>query len=266
MKIVVFLGRSVLCATVVLMALSCSTSTFRSLSDVPSAEVLGTVQTTFSAVGGHNLVPITERIRQQAHIALREAASQRYSGNIDVVDITVSLIRWNRIGWGGSIDISHGAQYSAIGTVVLLEAGAARGRIGVDGALERAVSAISRNFTPIPPRSEDFWRASRILIVYVTAEDRAIEDFIAGELEHILEARGFSVVERAQLLDVALGEIAFGMTGYVTDATAASIGQLAGANTIITGRVDGEGNLRRLRLRAIDVETGRVIGTASERM
>ena len=52
----------------------------------------------------------------------------------------------------------------------------------------------------------------------------------------------------------------------VDDRTAASIGNFAGANIVITGRVDGEGNLRRLRLRALDTTNAQVVGTASERL
>jgi hypothetical protein len=54
------------------------------------------------------------------------------------------------------------------------------------------------------------------------------------------------------------------MTADADDRTAARAGLLAGASMVITGRVDGEGSLRRLRLRALDTQTAQVIGTASE--
>jgi len=56
------------------------------------------------------------------------------------------------------------------------------------------------------------------------------------------------------------------MSGEVDDATAVSIGKFAGADIIVTGRVDGEGNLRRLRLRALNTQTAQVVGVASERL
>lgn len=58
----------------------------------------------------------------------------------------------------------------------------------------------------------------------------------------------------------------FQMSGEVDDDTAVSIGKFIGANIIVTGRVDGEGNLRRLRLRALDTQTAQVVGVASERL
>ena len=56
------------------------------------------------------------------------------------------------------------------------------------------------------------------------------------------------------------------MSGEVDDVTAVSIGKIAGASIIVTGTVDGADDLRRLRLRALDVQTAQVIGAASERL
>jgi len=58
----------------------------------------------------------------------------------------------------------------------------------------------------------------------------------------------------------------FAYYGGYYDNTAARIGHIAGASIIITGRVDGENNLRRLRLRALDSTSAQVVGTASERL
>ena len=126
---------------------------------------------------------------------------------------------------------------------------------GIEGALVRAAEEVSENFTV---------RAG-IAIVYIEAEDRSQTDFIAGELEHLLRRKGFVIIDRADL-DRIRAEQRFGLSGEVDDNTAAKIGNIAGANVVITGRVDGTGNLRRLRLRALDTSTGRVIGTASERL
>jgi hypothetical protein len=54
------------------------------------------------------------------------------------------------------------------------------------------------------------------------------------------------------------------MSGEIDDETAVSIGKFAGADIIVTGKIDGEGSLRRLRLRALDTQTAQVVGAASE--
>jgi hypothetical protein len=127
--------------------------------------------------------------------------------------------------------------------------------LNIEEALERASKDIAKNFTA----------RSRIAIVYITAQDKSTTEFITGELEHILQKLGFVIIDRTEL-DRVRAEQQFGASGEVDDSTAARIGHIAGASIIITGRVDGEGSLRRLRLRALDTTTAQVIGTASERI
>jgi curli biogenesis system outer membrane secretion channel CsgG len=125
----------------------------------------------------------------------------------------------------------------------------------VEGALDRAVEEVSKDF---PARS-------RLAVVYIMTPNRGTTDYITGELEHILRNRGFTIVDRSEL-DRVRREQRFGASGEVDDNTAASIGRIAGANIVITGRIDGEGNLRRLRLRALDATSAVVVGTASQRL
>ncbi|GHU26283.1 hypothetical protein FACS1894164_17190 [Spirochaetia bacterium] len=126
---------------------------------------------------------------------------------------------------------------------------------GVEGALTNAAKEILKNVAP----------KSRIAIVYITAQDKNTTDYVVGELEYILVNEGYFISDRSQL-DRLRREQDFGMSEEVDDATAASIGKIAGASVIVTGRVDGEGDLRRLRLRALDTNTAQVVGAASERL
>jgi hypothetical protein len=105
---------------------------------------------------------------------------------------------------------------------------------------------------------------SRIAIVYITATDRSTTDYITGELEYIWVNKGFIITDRSELERVRR-EHNFQMSGEVDEATAVSIGKFIGADIIITGRVDGEGDLRRLRIRALNTQTAQVVGNASER-
>jgi hypothetical protein len=125
---------------------------------------------------------------------------------------------------------------------------------GVEGALARAAQETLKNVQ----------QRSKIAIVYITAPDRSTTDFIAGELEYIWVNARYIIIDRSQL-DRLRREQEFQLSGEVDDETAVSIGKIVGADIIVTGRVDGEGNLRRLRLRAIDTQTAQVIGAASER-
>ncbi|MDR1147674.1 MAG: CsgG/HfaB family protein [Spirochaetaceae bacterium] len=124
----------------------------------------------------------------------------------------------------------------------------------VEGTLLRAGNTIMEKLTP----------RSRLAIVYVTAQDAEISEFIAGELEFIMVSKGFTLIDRSEL-DRIRKEQSFQSSGEVDDSQAVSIGKIAGADVIITGAVTGTGSLRRLRLRALSTQTGQVLTVASER-
>jgi hypothetical protein len=220
-----------------------------------STEIVGRVETQFVSFQPVHIIS-KESISKKVYAKLMEEARKKYQGNIEVVNITSE-------GSFTPIEIpfiypffifGNFQKITATGDVILFGRGGAAS-IGIEGALERAVSEVSENFNA----------RSRLAIVYITAEDRSQTDFIAGELEHILRRKGFVIIDRSEL-DRIRAEQRFGTSGEVDDRTAARIGNIAGASVVITGRVDGEGNLRRLRLRALNTDNGQVVGTASERL
>ena len=102
-----------------------------------------------------------------------------------------------------------------------------------------------------------------IAIINISSDDSEVSEFIAGELEYILVNKSFNVVDRSQL-DKIRQEQNFQLSGVVDDNSAVSIGKFIGANIVITGAISGSGDMRRLRLRALDTQTARVVGAASE--
>jgi len=125
----------------------------------------------------------------------------------------------------------------------------------IEDALVRAAQEVLKN---VPQRS-------KIAIVYITSPNRSITDYISGELEYIWVKEGHVITDRSQL-DRLRQEQSLQLSGEIDDASAVEIGKFAGADIIITGRVDGEGDLQRLRLRALDTQTAQVVGVASERL
>jgi hypothetical protein len=204
--------------------------------------IIGIVQAEFEAVSYASVGPLNET----AYIALLAAAKKEFQGNIDIRDITYAF--------GKKIKGST-HEVTAIGKVILLGGSGGSAAKGIEGALERAANDVSK----------DFNNNARIAIVQISAPDRSTRDYIIGELEYILQQQGYYMVDRAQL-DKIFDEQRFGATSDVDDNTAARMGKISGASIVITGRVDGEGNLRRLRLRALNTETARVVGVASERL
>jgi len=218
------------------------TDLYRPLNGIPNATVIGIVQTNFESLTDPRQKAV---INQAAYIALLEAAKKEHSGSIDIADIA----------WVWKSNTFTKGKYTASGKVILLGGSGVSAARGVEGALERAVNDVSK----------DFNNNARIAIVQISAPDRSTRDYIIGELEYILQQQGYYMVDRAQL-DKIFDEQRFGATSDVDDNTAARMGKISGASIVITGRIDGEGNLRRLRLRALNTETARVVGVASERL
>ena len=258
-----------------------------------STQVIGSVTAEFTSFQFFHF-PSKNGLRTKAYTELMRAAKREYEGNVDIKNITISGRGsvWEAAYIGGSvlvmalsltevIDFEPAYAYTiplglnlignfqkitATGDVVLAEATQAQqgslasrptGQMttGIEGALARAAEQTLLN---VPQRS-------RIAIVFITAEDRSTTDFITGELEFIWVNGGYIITDRSEL-DRLRREQNFQLSGEVDDATAVSIGRFAGADIIVTGRVDGEGNLRRLRLRAINTQSAQVVGVASERL
>ena len=250
--LLLLVGLFLSCTTIV-MSPPTTTDPYRPLNSLPNANVVGPIQAVFESAlrlgGSVQIYPKAadlwrsnfNQVSEAAYTALLESAKKEHRGNIDIVDIS-----WVYITRDGGM-----SQYSANGRVVLL--GSSSTATGVEGAVERAAQNVSENFT----------YGARIAIVQITTQDRSTREFITGELEYILQRQGFYIVDRAEL-DRIWTEQNFGMSTDVDDITAALAGHIAGASIVITGRIDGEGSLRRLRLRALNTETAQVIGTASE--
>jgi hypothetical protein len=223
-----------------------------------SVEVIGRVETKFVSYQPIHIVS-EGAIKKKAYSKLMAEAQKKYQGNIEIVNISADG------AFNALTLIPLPCYFGVLGTfqtvwasgdVIRYSDGNRRTTTtGIEGALARAAEEVSENFTA----------RSRIAIVYITAEDRSQTDFIAGELEHILRRQGFVIIDRSEL-DRIRAEQRFGTSGEVDDNTAARIGNIAGASVVITGRVDGDGNLRRLRLRALNTDNGQVVGTASERL
>jgi hypothetical protein len=243
------------------LLVSCATSKSGEYKPITASEagnfsVLGSVQITFTPSGGENTV--TEAVKQQAYLKLKEKAGEQYQGNIDIRNIVITKTKeTNALALatlGPLASTVSKPEFSATGDVVMFT-NAASAAQAVEGALARAAEQALKN---APPKS-------KIAIVNITAVDRNYANFIAGELEFIWVNAGFFIADRSEL-DRIRQEQNFQMSGEVDDATAVSIGKFAGADVIVTGTIDGEGNLRRLRLRALNTQTAQVVGVASERL
>jgi hypothetical protein len=100
---------------------------------------------------------------------------------------------------------------------------------------------------------------SVVAILNVTAPTVNLSDYAIDELSvHITANNSLAVVDR-QSIQLLQRELQFQMSGDVSDETAQRIGQMTGAGIIISGSITRIGAEYRVSVRAIGVETARVV-------
>jgi hypothetical protein len=91
------------------------------------------------------------------------------------------------------------------------------------------------------------------------------DDLAANVVDNMISAfskSGVPVVER-QIIDAAIEELKFQMSGSVSDDDIVSVGNFAGANVIVVVDIIGSGTGRRLHVKALDVKTATVLMQSS---
>ncbi|MDR2717136.1 MAG: CsgG/HfaB family protein [Treponema sp.] len=101
---------------------------------------------------------------------------------------------------------------------------------------------------------------TKVVILNFVSDWPKLSDYIIEELiGYIVNEGTFTVVDRNNL-EIIRRELNFQLSGEVSDETAQSIGKKLGAQTIISGAITTIGNVYRLRIRAISVETAQIQG------
>ena len=103
-------------------------------------------------------------------------------------------------------------------------------------------------------------RGSKIVILNIQSAYPALSEYIIDELlANAVTDKVFTVVDRQQL-DAIRTERDFQWSGEVNDKSAVEIGQIVGAQTIVSGAMSKLGNGYRMRIRALEVQTAQVQG------
>ncbi|MDR0383515.1 MAG: hypothetical protein LBH50_05960 [Spirochaetaceae bacterium] len=108
-------------------------------------------------------------------------------------------------------------------------------------------------------------RKSKIAVINVDSDNESQADYVLEELTYLTvqSPKRFEVIDR-RTVDAFRATSGIGTPSYQNDYILWFIGQLLGADFVLSGRLDGPGELRRLRVKALDVKTGRLVGSASE--
>jgi TolB-like protein len=95
------------------------------------------------------------------------------------------------------------------------------------------------------------------------AASPAVSNYVIEELTTFIVNDGnLTVVDRSSL-EILQEEMNFQLSGEVSDESAQAIGKKLGAQTIISGSLSPLGNLWRMRIKALEVETAKVQGVVT---
>jgi len=120
---------------------------------------------------------------------------------------------------------------------------------GVQDPVERVASHAIGEISSVLPATPRLW-------IHTTADLALVNDVIDNMASTFLSA-GFTIVDR-QMIDLVLAEQNLHLDGAVADSDFLSIGNLAGANTVVVVGLTGTGAARRLQVRVLDIETATV--------
>ena len=129
-------------------------------------------------------------------------------------------------------------------------------RIG-NNTLDRAIFLASNEIL------SKFSSGQKISILNISSNDLELSEYAIEELTVLLVNSGKLVVLERKDMDVINAEHKFQLSGEVHDDEIISIGNKFGAQAIITCSINGIGNLRRLRIKALDVLTGQILSYTS---
>jgi hypothetical protein len=133
------------------------------------------------------------------------------------------------------------------------------------GEIPRLVSLADALYQSYGELSGNIPGRASIAVISIASADPAEGEFALEELTlFLVNSKKYSVIDRRNL-DIVRAEQNFQLSGEVDDDTAVSIGHLIGAAMVITGSISPYNEAKYLRLKALDVEIGKIRAMASRR-
>jgi TolB-like protein len=128
---------------------------------------------------------------------------------------------------------------------------------GQDTGVETLDGAINASMSYLTGRLEP---GTKVAVLNFAAPASVSNYVIEGLIEYFVNDGSLTVVDRSNL-EMIQKEMNFQLSGEVSDESAQAIGRKLGAQTIISGSLSPLGNMWRVRIKALEVETAKVQGT-----
>jgi TolB-like protein len=216
------------------------------------AEILGTVQGSLErrtqALFG--LIPMINKadLEAEAYGVLITKATEEFKGSLDIKNIKVVLNR-------KELKLTHFLyHYIVTGDVIALNSNTSRAANRLDGISTEVLNAFkgSKDLTIAILDFSNINGKKSVLGRYL-AEQTSNNLFRNSDLKF---------VERAQI-NKAIEEMNFGMSGFVSDASAVQIGHLVGASAVVVGTLTKVGNKISISLKIIETKTGKLLSSGT---
>jgi len=242
--------------------ISCVTVQDRTLppEERSSAEVIGRVNARFVSIQPLH-IQFKDGIAKKAYSKLMAEARKKYQGNIEVVNITAdgsfNGLTLLPLPWIYGF-IGNFQTIKASGDVIVYS-GSISSTIPQNKMAEGAKILSEKIAIKLP-------KDTTIAVLSIYSSNKNSSEFIIGELEYNLVNSGkFKIVDRRRL-DQIRTEQNFQLSGDVSDNSAVEIGNMLGANIVITGEITGSGLNQRLVIKALDVKTAQIIAMEREQL
>ena len=137
-----------------------------------------------------------------------------------------------------------------IGLILFMATGVlfAQTTVSLDDAIKAGAEEIEGRLT----------RGVKVVVLNFRSPSARLSDYVIDEMMTALVRSGkVQVIDRANL-ELIRSEMNFQMSGDVSDTSAQRIGELLGAQSIVSGNIEDMGSHQRLRFRVIAVETAAV--------
>ena len=101
-------------------------------------------------------------------------------------------------------------------------------------------------------------KGTKIALVNFTSPSQAFSEYVLDELSSVLVNNKYLVVVDRANLDKIRQELGFNMSGEVSDKSMQEIGQMLGAQALVTGSLTSIADLRRVMFKVIITETAAI--------
>jgi TolB-like protein len=224
--------------------------------ELEETEILGSIQSNFNldgtSVGMLNIPPSADTIKGKAYSKLLEEAQKKYSGNIDIRNITISenskKSKLMKFGFG------YEYSYSASGNVISTYSASARVANRLSGITNKIIDTFKGN------------KNATIAVFYfvnIDGKNSVLGRYLIEQISNcFFQNSELKIVERARIMKI-INEQNFGVSGYVSDDSVARIGHLLGANAVSIGTLTKVGNRISVNIKIVESETGSILSSGS---